>query len=67
MEGMYTQCELKKGNMSHVAWIPSKYAKIGKVLNVEGQDGWEVINCYSMLDLGDWSYKNECGYNGIEV
>jgi hypothetical protein len=39
---MYNQCFLTNGNMQKTAWIPSKYAKMGDVLKLCGQDGWLV-------------------------
>ena len=44
----YKQCTLKKGNTQKVSWIPSKYAKLNKILKLKRgdvwTDGWEVIS-----------------------
>jgi len=38
----YTQCKLRKGSLNQVTWIPSKFAKVGKVLRLKNDDGWVV-------------------------
>jgi hypothetical protein len=40
----YRQCSMKRENSTQVAWIPTKYAKIGMILEIEGIEGWEVIS-----------------------
>ena len=37
----YKQCRLKKGNTQQVSWIPSKFAKLNKVLKLKTADGWD--------------------------
>jgi len=43
----YTQCKLKKktqdGETHQMSWIPSEFAKVGKVLKLrdEGTDNWD--------------------------
>lgn len=39
----YKQCRLQNGNRTLVSWIPSKFAKIGRLLELKGEDGWEVL------------------------
>jgi hypothetical protein len=43
----YYQCELRKeinnGYKTDVAWLPEKYAIIGKYLKINEEDGWKVI------------------------
>lgn len=35
----------EKGFSRHVAWIPSKFAMLGKILRIDGYgDGWEVVS-----------------------
>jgi len=47
------QCVLQKGNVHQTSWIPTKYAKIGKVLKLKGDNGWDngwvVKNTYSEI------------------
>jgi len=38
----YTQCQLVRESKIDVAWIPSKFAEVGKYLEISGQDGWLV-------------------------
>ena len=52
-EEMYTQCKLKKDNSYQMSWIPSQFAKVGKVLKLrdegtgEWDNGWVVEAAYS--------------------
>ena len=47
----YTQCHIQKNNKNDVAWIPSKFAVIGKIIKIKfdglWNNGWKVINTYS--------------------
>lgn len=49
----YTQCYLLKGNKSQVAWIPSKFAIIDKIIKIKQNgvwdDGWKVITTFGVL------------------
>jgi len=38
----YIQCHLQKGDKHHMAWIPEKFAVIGKFIKIHEDDGWEV-------------------------
>jgi hypothetical protein len=47
----YTQCYLIKGERSQVAWIPSEFAIIEKIIKIkidgEWDDGWKIIRTYN--------------------
>lgn len=53
----YTQCRLKKkteaGSMHQMSWIPTEFAKVGKVIKLRDEDtdvwddGWVVEAAYS--------------------
>lgn len=45
MTTYYRQCWLgrEKQKCIHVAWIPEKYAKFGKVLKIKDVDGYKVL------------------------
>jgi hypothetical protein len=43
MNMMYKQCTMKNGNKTTTAWIPSKYAKVNKILKIADENGWKVI------------------------
>ena len=50
----YTQCELRKGDATQLAYIPSKFAVCGKILNIQGVSrscGWQVINVYESSEV----------------
>ena len=43
----YKQCTMEKktakGFSKHTAWIPTKFAKVGKYIQIDGHgDGWQV-------------------------
>lgn len=51
----YTQCGLRgldeAANQLHTAWLPSKFAVVGKVLRIDGMPGqWEVRARYESRD-----------------
>jgi hypothetical protein len=47
---MYTQCEFACGSSTQVAWIPSRAAKVGNVIEFKDAEGsWKVIGVYSSL------------------
>jgi hypothetical protein len=37
----HRQCKLRKGNQLMWSWLPSKYAKVGKVLDLKDDGEWE--------------------------
>lgn len=39
----YKQCELRKNDITQVAWIPEHYAHAGDYLEIKGDDGWQVM------------------------
>ena len=51
---MYSQCMLMKKNKLKIAWIPSKFAFIGRMIKIKNngiwQDGWKVMNVYKTRD-----------------
>ena len=38
---MYTQCKLEKENTHTTAYIPSKFAKLNKIVKIKTDDGWD--------------------------
>jgi len=40
---MMRQCRLQRGGMIQTAWIPEKFAGVGKFVKICGEDGWGVI------------------------
>lgn len=40
-EDTYTQCQLKKGNLRTVVWIPLEFAVLGKVLKIRDENTWD--------------------------
>lgn len=62
--GEYTQCTLQKGNVWQVAFIPTKFAKLGESikLKVDNQwdDGWVVKATYKTIsrEVAQANYDN---------
>ena len=46
----YKQCTLRRGTVQQVAWIPSKFAVVGKFLRVRDENGWQVTEVGGELD-----------------
>lgn len=40
---MFKQCILQKCKKKQTAWLPEKFAHIGKLLKIKDEDGWKVI------------------------
>jgi hypothetical protein len=47
---MFKQVKLVKNDTYMVTMIPSKYAKINKVLRIKGIDGWVVSEIYGSYE-----------------
>lgn len=48
----YTQCHLVKGNKHQTAYIPSKFAVVGKIVKLLKEDGWLVTDTYTTMSEG---------------
>lgn len=52
-EQNYTQCKLRKDNTYQTSWIPSEFAKTGKIIKLRDEDtdtwtdGWLVEATYA--------------------
>lgn len=46
----YTQCELRQGDKVHIAFIPTTFAKKGRVVTIDDLEGdWTVTQAYSKI------------------
>ena len=49
----YAQCWLRRGDARQMAWIPAKFAVVGRILRLTedgvSQDGWEVTGVGAKL------------------
>jgi hypothetical protein len=67
---MYKQCKMKMvgSNIFHHAWIPSKLAEVGKVIQFKGEDGlwgkpaWEVVSAGQIGQEGKYVRELERDY-----
>ena len=50
MKTSYTQCLLKRNNVSHVSYVPTKFASLGAVLKIKGENGWIVTYVGTVVD-----------------
>ena len=47
-EGLFRQCELRKGRRTQVAWIPDKLARAEAYVQLKGEDGWKITRTYGL-------------------
>jgi len=45
----YRQCELRKRQSVQIAWIPTRFAMLGRVLRIRSEDSWSTGWCVSAL------------------
>lgn len=62
----YRQCRLKRGATAQIAWIPQEFAKIGRYLEIQGENGWLVEGVYGRsageyLTTDGRDYRKEFG------
>ena len=58
------QCLLQHGDMQTIAWIPEKFAKRGKWLDLQGDfgnwsTGWLVVDCFSTRLTQDYVREHQ--------
>ena len=67
--GYYKQCELGKGVLRTVAWLPEKFARQDKYLEIETDDGWS--NGWKVLTVNQTrlteKYMLECSQDWIKT
>ena len=44
----WKQCKMTKGTSSQTAWIPKKFAVVGKYIRIKNDNGWEVKEVYDV-------------------
>jgi hypothetical protein len=49
----YTQCLLKKGEEMQVAWIPSRFAYLGKTVVLKDKSKWKIEEIHTEMFDGD--------------
>lgn len=55
---MGCQCALQKGSANLVAWIPTQFAVVNKVIDLQKEDGtwdenWKVVSCWSVMPMAE--------------
>lgn len=58
----FKQVTLTKGATSEVAWIPEEFAKVGKFLRIEDDNGWQVEKVGSRRMSGVYLAEHEREY-----
>jgi hypothetical protein len=56
----YKQCQVSLEDVKHIAWIPTKFAKVGKVLRIAGTDGYIVEEVYDITKT--WEEVEKMGF-----
>jgi hypothetical protein len=59
------QCILKRNNTFQTAWIPNKFARIGKYLEILDQNGWQVISVG--IFIKDFNYHRQYFAGGVFI
>lgn len=63
----YVQAEIKKDNLTEVAWLEDKNLKVGNVVELKtdnGYDpGWVVTNLYSRMNREDMLRQRDAHKN----
>ncbi len=54
MKYQMKQCILRKGTIEQTAWIPVKYAVIGKFVKLNEDNGWEIISTGMEIRSSDY-------------
>ena len=61
---MYTQCQLRNGNLYEVAYIPEQFAWVGAQLRIKNEgvweEGWTVLEVYGSINpaQAQWNYTS---------
>jgi len=55
----YCQCKLRKGSNVTTSWLPEEFAKKGKILMLEHDDGWEVIEAGMSMDYKEVNDRSQ--------
>lgn len=48
------QCVLRKGVREQQAYVPAQFAVVGKLVRVQGESGWEVIEASSVSTSSEY-------------
>ena len=59
----FVQCEVKKGKMHQVAWLPPEFAKKGKVIMFHEDNGWTINHVFTKVDYDISLEKKDWGLN----
>jgi hypothetical protein len=63
----HTQCNLTKGNLHYVAWIPTIKAKLGKILRIDEEEGWEVVGVGNQTLPSSWINERSQDYKDFKA
>lgn len=56
MTSTYTQCKLQRGAAQQTAWIPTRYAERGKIIEIGARTNkltaktWKILSCGTVMD-----------------
>jgi len=45
-----TQCKLERKNIIEISWIPNKFAQKDTYLEIDGVNGWKVLEVWTTMD-----------------
>jgi len=62
MSEFYKQCKLTRNTTSEVAWIPERFAVVGKYLEIQDDNGWQVSSVSNHRVDGVYLKEHERNY-----
>ena len=58
----YRQCTMKKKDSFQVAWIPERFAVMGKYLRIGEDDGWKVESVSNVVQTSEENNERSQDY-----
>ena len=46
----HKQCRIQKGISFQMSWIPEKHAIVGHFVKLKGDDGWQIVKVFGVMD-----------------
>ena len=61
-----TQCKIKRNKTIDVVWIPEKFAQKDNYLEINGVNGWKVLEIWNTMDV-EVVYSNIRDYTKTRI
>lgn len=63
----YKQVLMRKLNLMEISWIPEQFAKVGKFLKINDDNGWEVKKVYNIVQTSEENNKRSQDYKKTRI